>query len=662
MADRKLTVVLAGDSKGLERMFGSASKSASGFGSKMGKFASVAALGLAGVGAGAVAMGKQLYDAAIESQKVTKQTEAVIKSMGGASNVTADQVAKLSTALSNKTAQDDEMIQSGANVLLTFGKVRNEIGAGNDIFNRATTAALDMSVALGTDMKGASIQVGKALNDPIKGLTALSRAGVSFTAEQKEQVKAMVAVGDTLGAQKLILSELDKQFSGSAAAQATAGERLGVVWGNLQEQLGEKLIPIIEAGASWLGDKLPGAFDTAGRFAAPFVTALGHVNDSIAGVVGTIQEEGFLKGLGSLVSRGVDWMGAVGLPALWAKLQQWGNAFVAWIGPRIGPFLQELGRYISVAAQWMISTGLPTLGQKLGEWGRAFVEWIAPRLPGLLSQLSVFVAAAAAWIVLKGAPAFMAATVQMGLAFIGGILNGIGVKKEELFDWFRRLPQTIVNAVGNLGRVLYDKGRELLGGFVSGIRDAAGGIGSAIGGAISGAISKIPGVGDGFGRPRGGTTLAKIQSILPPGLSISSTYRSPAHNRRVGGSPTSYHMDRSNPAVDIVGPTGRVDAFVRRLRQIGGWRELLWQVPGHFDHAHVAHEGGVVSSSWARMPGLRADERPAILQVGERVIPRGEASGGNTYVFPNFVGSRQELARELDWHDRRRQLAPTGVR
>ena len=31
--------------------------------------------------------------------------------------------------------------------------------------------------------------LGKALNDPVKGITALGRAGVTFTDEQKKQIK-----------------------------------------------------------------------------------------------------------------------------------------------------------------------------------------------------------------------------------------------------------------------------------------------------------------------------------------------------------------------------------------------------------------------------------------------------------------------------------------
>jgi hypothetical protein len=75
-----------------------------------------------------------------------------------------------------------------------------------------------MSVALGSDLQGATIQVGKALNDPIKGIAALQRVGVSFTAGQKKTIESLVDSGKTMEAQKLILKELNKEFGGSAKA------------------------------------------------------------------------------------------------------------------------------------------------------------------------------------------------------------------------------------------------------------------------------------------------------------------------------------------------------------------------------------------------------------------------------------------------------------
>jgi hypothetical protein len=132
--------------------------------------------------------------------------------------VSAKQVDTLAQSLLRKSGVDDEVIKSGENVLLTFRNIRNVAGEGNDVFNQATTATLNLSVALGKDMSSSAILVGKALNDPIKGMTALSRAGIQFTADQKETIKTMVATGDVMGAQKIILGELTAEFGGSAAA------------------------------------------------------------------------------------------------------------------------------------------------------------------------------------------------------------------------------------------------------------------------------------------------------------------------------------------------------------------------------------------------------------------------------------------------------------
>ena len=195
-----------------------------------------------------------------EAQRVSAQTEAVIRSTGAAAGISADQVGDLATAISNKVSVDDEAIQSAENLLLTFKDVRNEAGAGNDIFNQTTATIVDMTAAMrGGDvtaegMRSSTIQLGKALNDPIRGLTALTRVGVTFTAEQQEQIKTMVASGDTLGAQKMILKELQSEFGGTAAASATMGDKVSVAWKNIEESIGTGLLPAIDgAEQAFLG-------------------------------------------------------------------------------------------------------------------------------------------------------------------------------------------------------------------------------------------------------------------------------------------------------------------------------------------------------------------------------------------------------------------------
>ena len=198
-------------------------------------------------------------DAARESNRIAAQTEQVIKTTGGAANVSSRDVANLAGHISKLAGVDDEAVQSGENLLLTFTNVRNEVGRGNDIFNQATQITTDMSAALGQDMKSSAIQVGKALNDPIKGVTALQRVGVSFTQQQKDQIKTLVESGRTLDAQKLILGELNKEFGGAAQAGATNADRLNVTLGNLQESVGNALVPILDHLAGGL-NVLVGAF------------------------------------------------------------------------------------------------------------------------------------------------------------------------------------------------------------------------------------------------------------------------------------------------------------------------------------------------------------------------------------------------------------------
>jgi hypothetical protein len=207
-----------------------------------------ALLGAAGLAAGI----KKSFDEFRQAEKVTRQTEAVLKSTAGAAKVTAKEVENLAQAISMKAGIDDEAIQSGENLLLTFTKIRNETGKGNDIFTQATRTIVDMSVALDQDLKSSAIQVGKALQDPQKGITALRRVGVNFTQTQQDMIEGWVEHGKIVKAQRFILKELGTEFGGSARAQADWTDKLKVAWDNLFEAIGRFTGPIIQRAAEWL--------------------------------------------------------------------------------------------------------------------------------------------------------------------------------------------------------------------------------------------------------------------------------------------------------------------------------------------------------------------------------------------------------------------------
>lgn len=295
----------------------SATKSGKTFGQK---FAATAAVGLAVFAAGRIFGG--FIDDAQEAAKITRLTENAIRATGGAANVTAQQVADLSNSLSNKTAIDDALVQSGANLILTFKNIRNEAGAGNDVFNQTTEAALDLSAAGFGSVESASLQLGKALNDPLTGLTALTRSGVTFTEQQKDQIRVLTESGDLLGAQKIILEEIQGQVGGAAAAAADPIEKLHITMGNLGKEIGFVLLPIVEDIAGFIGDKfIPGirelfsAFTSGKSTATGFAGVMGDVGVVLGNVVGFIKDN-------------ITWLGplAVGIGAAVLAIKAWSAA------------------------------------------------------------------------------------------------------------------------------------------------------------------------------------------------------------------------------------------------------------------------------------------------------------------------------------------------
>jgi len=195
---------------------------------KMAAAAAAAAALAAALAAGA--MLNRFIDATVTAEAAQAQLGAAIASTGGAAGRTVAQLNEHAAALQKITNFGDETINAMQGVLLTFREIKG------DQFDAATVAVLDMSQALGQDLQSAAQQVGKALNDPVKGMTALSRSGVTFTDVQMEMAKEMVAANDIIGAQAIILKELEANFGGSAEA---ARDVLGGALASLRNAFGD---------------------------------------------------------------------------------------------------------------------------------------------------------------------------------------------------------------------------------------------------------------------------------------------------------------------------------------------------------------------------------------------------------------------------------------
>ena len=227
---------------------------------KVGSGLKVAAIGLAAMGAAFGALAIASVKDAGEAEESIAQLDAVIKSTGGAAGVTRKEITNLADALEKTTKFTAESTQAADALLLTFTNI------GKDVFPEATKIALDMAQALGTDASSGAIQLGKALNDPIAGISALSRVGVSFSEDQKAVIKKLQETGDMAGAQKIILAELNKEFGGSAeAAGKTFAGQLEIAknaLGNVTETIGTALLPKLTEFFNWVTPNLPAIGDS----------------------------------------------------------------------------------------------------------------------------------------------------------------------------------------------------------------------------------------------------------------------------------------------------------------------------------------------------------------------------------------------------------------
>lgn len=226
-------------------------------------------------GAGLQQLGSFFTGAIAESsswQSALAQTEAVVKSTGGAAGITATEMGKMAEALSaasGKSIFSDDAILGAQNVLATFTQIK-----GTN-FGDATGAILDVSQALGQDLQSTSIQVGKALNDPVAGIGALSRVGVTFSEDQKAMIKSLVETGDVAGAQQIIIAELNKEFGGSAAAAADtfAGRqaRLAAQFDEVKQKVGDALLPVLSKLMDLFATKFMPYVDMAASALAEFI-------------------------------------------------------------------------------------------------------------------------------------------------------------------------------------------------------------------------------------------------------------------------------------------------------------------------------------------------------------------------------------------------------
>jgi hypothetical protein len=179
-----------------------------------------------------------------EARQANQRLSNVLESMGF--DEATDRVSAYAESLERTIAVDADVIKATQTKLATFANLTKTVNEAGGAFDRATVAALDLAAAGFGTAETNAIQLGKALEDPIKGIAALAKSGVTFTEQEKEKIRTLVESNEVLEAQNLILSAIEKQVGGTAEASASSFDKIKFALAGISDTLGVMVLPLID--------------------------------------------------------------------------------------------------------------------------------------------------------------------------------------------------------------------------------------------------------------------------------------------------------------------------------------------------------------------------------------------------------------------------------
>lgn len=457
-----------------------------------------------------IALSFRALQGAKDAANASGQVQAALTSMGGASGKTLEELQALSLELRGLSTFDDDdiMTKSTAN-LLTFGNVAGAT------FDRASKAILDVSARLGNDLQASTMLVGKALNDPIRGLTQLRRVGIQFTDEQAKMVEGFMKTNRIVDAQAVLLGELEKQFGGAAKAARDADSfaNLRDIWRDIEgvlERIATQFLPPVIKAVERLGQAFLALNPETQTFIVGMVAAaaaLGPLLVAAGAVAGALANLAPLWA--SLVTLFADAAATAGIANLGLALR----ALVGYLAPFAGAILFAVGAFwefrgafveaFGYVAEHFQSTVLPALQKLWGALQDLFANLDKLMTEGPLAELVQFVA----W-----------AVAELSALFLQGLGHAIVMVVGTMVDLLATAIQAVSDLVSIVSDLLsgdfagaWEGAQDLVVNVVTGILDAFENIVPGITAAATAAFEAVQTwIGEGIAN-----TLTWIQGQFP---------------------------------------------------------------------------------------------------------------------------------------------------
>lgn len=385
-----------------------------------------------GIGA-AIASAYHFIAGAEQAYDAEARLRAIVAATGMAAKRSADDILAMAASMQKLTQFDDEAIVNASAKLLTFKKV---VGT---TFDRAMKLAADLAATGFGSIEGAALQLGKALEDPVRGLGALRRSGVSFSEQEKKMISQLVKSGQLLKAQGMILDAVAGQVAGVAEAmgKTPAGQwkQLKNLIGDVGEELGKRLLPIALA----------------------------------VGKVFLTWAEGAMKQLDAMIR-----LGAAIRDQVWGALQP----ILAWITGKTGISFDWLKGGFVNAVQEMIKAWFEFTADTI-EWVQVFVEHFGTAMQAVM-QGAAFLAsymldlyrdnATYIWGYFAGRA--MRAIADLAVWIADVLYRAFTGLANALVALFESIPQLIQAAISGTPGALEQMGQSMMDGFNAAFKEA----------------------------------------------------------------------------------------------------------------------------------------------------------------------------------------------
>lgn len=448
--------------------------------------------------------------AAAESRDAIAQVESRLQSMGNASGKTSEQLQESAKQLQRlSTFDDDDILRNVTSAMLTFGRVAGEQ------FDRAQRSAVDMATSLQMELQPATVMIGKAMNDPVKGITAMGRAGIQFSKAQKDMIKGFVEQGRIMDAQNVILAELERQFMGAglAAREAVPGSDAIDSWREFQETIGAVALRVIEAIEPMVVRVLD-AFNNMTPGMQTFIVAVAGVAAAIGPLLWALGA--FVGAIGNLaplwasfvtlftdamVTAGISSVG-VAIRALLAYLAPWAAAIVL-VGAALWEFRGVLVEAFEAIMAVVQGNLLPAFQNLFGKIGALMAELSVGPIADFVRTIMWMVAEVAGFL-LKMAGVFAGRTlstiVDVIATLIGVVTDFVRIIEALLSGDFAGAWEAATDLVGNAMSGMLDAFENILPGITGVVEAIAAAVQDYIGDRIAATLgwieARFPGLVD----------------------------------------------------------------------------------------------------------------------------------------------------------------------